>query len=152
MPQLNLNKKFSRREFLYMLEGLAGLAIAGWMITPEKISTPPLDQTPKDYPELLDALQIKTTADGAEVMDVSDAANPALVCKVNTTGTLILNALDGKHSLADIISKTAAGSGREIAHPEIFASRVATFIADLGQAGLLKYPFYVSVIENKVVS
>jgi hypothetical protein len=75
-----------------------------------------------------------------------------LVCKVNQTGGSILRQLDGRHSMMQIIQTTTESIGEKPSNPDLFASKIALFIVKLAEAGFIKQPFYINVIENTFVS
>jgi hypothetical protein len=152
MTKKTMTTHLTRRDFLITLGGIAGAAVVGWIASPKSVELVSKITSPAAFPELLDCLQVRNGDDGTEVYDASDKSNPTLVCKVNETGGSILRQLDGRHSMMQIIQTTTESIGEKPSNPDLFASKIALFIVKLAEAGFIKQPFYINVIENTFVS
>jgi hypothetical protein len=132
-----MKNKINRRDFLIYLGAGTSLAIAGFF-TSDIHATSTKDAS--DKPKLADNVE-KSYEDGHLVLQVNKSN-----CFVNKTGESIINLLDGKSALYDIcrsVSKQYA-----IEHTDALETSVATFLCQLGTAGFLSSPFYVTMYEN----
>jgi len=152
MTNKTVTTHLTRREFLITLGGIAGAVVVGWIASPKSVALISKFTSPAAFPELLDCLEVKNGDDGTEVYDASDKSNPTLVCKVNETGGSIMRQLDGRHSMMQIIQTTTESIGEKPSNPDLFASKIALFIVKLAEAGFIKQPFYINIIENTFVS
>jgi hypothetical protein len=144
--------RFNRRQFLIALEGAIGLTIAGVIVAPRIVDSIAQARPASAHPALLDCLQLRLAAQGADLYDISATGQPALVCSVNQVGGAILERLDGRSSVDTIVTSVLRQLGQTSAQPDAFGGKVAIFIAELAQAGFLKEPFYVNVVEETFVS
>ena len=149
MNEGNGSTRFSRRQFLIALEGVLGLTIAGVIIAPKVADSVAAARGASPRPALLDCLELRPGPEGVDVYDLSAPGAPTLVCSVNSVGGQILPELNGAHTLDGIVEATLQKLGRQRADPQAFGGKVALFIAELAQAGFLKQPFYVEVIEER---
>ena len=148
----NEKNQFTRRDFLIVLGGAVGLTIAGWVAAPKLIKAiSPLAKA-SQTPCLLDCLEIRDTADGSELFDLTDALNPTLVCQVNPTGGAILHAMNGRNSLEKIVESTARSLPETPENAEEFSSKVALFITKMAEAGFVSEPFFVNLTKSEFVS
>ena len=144
--------KISRREFLIGLGGVVGASVVGWIAVPKVVKLFTRSDNTTSYPGLLDCLQIRDTNLGTELIDVSDPSTPTLVCQVNQIGGTILHELNGRNSLEDIAKATANSLSEEVSDIESFTGRVALFISKIAEAGFIKEPFFVKIIEKEYIS
>jgi hypothetical protein len=144
--------KLNRREFIIALGGLTGAAIIGWIAVPKTVEVISQWSNLSLQPELLDCLEIRNGDGRTEIYDISEKTNPILVCKVNTVGGSILRQLDGRHSMNEIIQTVRQSIGITPSETDPFASKVALFITGLAEAGFIKRPFFVNLVENPIVS
>ena len=139
----------NRRHFLYSIAGSA-TAIAGWVLIPGCKSTP-ISQSHREnnfYPQLADGIVFQKTKSGGELINLNDQKQ--VVCEVNEYGLKILEDLDGKNTLQDLAGKLHTGFDPE--HLEHVEASVASFLADLAQAGVLSEPFFVNLYSSEVTA
>jgi hypothetical protein len=144
--------KLTRREFIIALGGITGAAIIGWIASPKIVSELSQFSDPSKFPELLDCLEIRNGDGGTEVYDLSEKTNPTLVCKVNAIGGTVLQQLDGRHSMNEIVQTVSQKVGKTSSDPDQFASKVALFITGLAEAGFIKQPFFVNLVQDAIVT
>lgn len=137
-----------RREFVIAFGVGAGAGIAGYFSycrlprqPPAADSLPPPDGDPR--PRLKDDVVF---ARRAEQLTIRGGSQDNLVlCAVNATGAVVIERLDGRHSIEAIAAAVATQASES--RTEMLTAKVALFVAQLGACGFLTEPFYATLYE-----
>jgi len=136
-------EKYNRRKFLYRLGAGTAIAISGFVTVKYASSVKHNASRVKDgegaeNPVIKQSVR-RITDESGELSLESEQA----LCKMNHTGRIIVERLDGKHSPSDISAEISTRYGITL-NGELEGS-VATFICRLGEYGFLEAPFYVTL-------
>ena len=135
----------SRREFLICLGSGAAATIAGYFLTKLiPVALPATPQTASAQPRIRKEISARREAE-MYVLEAKGHDQP--LGAVNSAGWEVLQRLDGSRSIQDITSALAAGAG--LASNEAMEGKVACFVAQLGEMGLLQQPYYVQIVEAR---
>ncbi|MDR1623955.1 MAG: PqqD family protein [Tannerellaceae bacterium] len=134
-----------RRDFLFRLGFGTTLSIAGAFIVDKAFSagftsSQELSESPSGFPEL--SKDVTKRFEDDKLILFGGRSN----CYVNKTGAKVIGWMDGKNSLKVISSHISEYYSVE--HTDALESSVAMFICQLGEAGLLASPFYVTMYET----
>jgi hypothetical protein len=137
----------TRRHFLIALGAGVTASIAGYFVLRQR---PPQNQPTRgaaaaqpECPQLASDIQLQP--DGQDYLIVG--AEAAVLGAVNNAGYEIMQRLDGRHTVQDIMASLARITG--VQESEQLAGKVAGFVAQLGAMGHLQHPYYVTLIEQK---
>jgi hypothetical protein len=136
----------NRRDFLFRLGIGTPLAITGFFAVDTIMSadtgkSPQLSKSSSsEFPELSVTVK-KEFKDDKLVLSGGN-----IKCFVNKTGEKIIEFMDGKNKLPDICS--CISDYYSIEYTDALQESVAKFICQLGEAGLLSSPFYVTMYET----
>jgi len=83
-----------------------------------------------------------------EMFTLTRLGQPDPLFVVNGIGHAVLRRLDGCHAIQDISAAVAEQSNAP--HSGELDGKIACFVAQLGQLGLLKQPYYVNIVEEFV--
>jgi hypothetical protein len=72
----------------------------------------------------------------------------SVVCAINRPGAVVLEHLDGRHTVEEISEFVAARL--DVSRNELLDSQIAGFIVQLSMLGFLREPFYAYIIERTV--
>lgn len=151
MGEVGISKDISRRSFIVRLVA-TGLAISGWILMPEalrRITNPILH----DYGlELRDDLVVKYVKDGAEIKVVDELGEQRAICKVNEIGRMVLDCMDGRSSIHDIIKNLSSRLEIPKSDADTFSTNVVLFVAQLSEIGLLKRKFFANIYAREIVA
>lgn len=140
-----------RRTFFWALAGgVAGASIAGFVMSRpncQETSPKPRDANGRAeaQPRLRDGVNLTPAPDGIQLW-LKDVGEP--VAGVNRTGGWIVERLNGQHTVSEIARELSRQLG--LPHEESRDAKVAWFIAELGQIGLLCDPYYVQIVEYRM--
>ncbi|MDR0749676.1 MAG: PqqD family protein [Tannerellaceae bacterium] len=134
-----------RRDFLFRLGLGTTLSIAGVFTVDDALpagftGSQELPEPPSGFPEL--SKDVAKRFEDDKLILSGGRTN----CYVNKTGGKVIEWMDGKNSLQAISSHISEYYSVE--HTDTLESSVAMFICQLGEAGLLASPFYVTMYET----
>ncbi len=136
----------TRQQFLWKL-GNGTVAIAGYFLLPRSglaEVAPDAERSDEAEPWLRGDIVMRSDADGLVLTLPSAATSP--VCAVNAAGTEVVRRLDGRTSVPAIARVLAHHAHTDaIGQVEV---KVACFVAQLGQMGFLRAPFYAMITER----
>jgi hypothetical protein len=135
----------NRRDFLFRLGSGTTLSIAGFftvshVFPSEAARSRELSGPPSVFPKLSKDITKRFEED---TLILSGGKSN---CFVNKTGEKVIGWMDGKNNLQAISSRISEYYSVE--YTDALESSVALFICQLGEAGLLAAPFYVTMYET----
>jgi len=139
--QKNKTIALTRRDFLVSLAAGTSLAIAGFFLFDNVLTT--IDSNSDaidDKPDIADGVT-KTFENGQIVLHKNKSK-----CILNNTGGKIIDLLDGNNDLFSISEKIS--KIYSIDHSDVLETSIASFICQLGESGFLASPFYVIMYET----
>lgn len=136
----------TRKEFLWSL-GVGSLAIAGHFAIPRTAHAiaAPASAGEDPEPRLHGDVSVEVDGDGL-LLSRRAGERTAATCAVNEIGAEIVRRLDGRTPVSEI-ARVLAGRAGASAFGEVEA-RVACFVAQLGELGFLRAPFYALIVER----
>lgn len=138
----------SRRDFLIVLGG-AAVGIAGYFL----VRSTPAPQLTAQQPQAGDPRcpvlrpDVCLTRDGA-YYTMQTAVGETLGA-VNAMGYEVVRRLDGRHRIPELAAALQTHAGLTTTEtPEQLAGKIACFVAQLGEMGLLRQQYYVTIFES----
>jgi hypothetical protein len=142
-------KKSGRRSFVLAVGGVVGLSIAGWVTHDRLIGRRrrgnPSDATSSPRPRLRKDVAIVRNGDHMELEQRKQGAASQVVGRLNRPGSVIVEQLDGEHTIEELARHLLTVVGHPSQSPESAKGTVAAFVGELAAAGLLATPFYATV-------
>jgi Coenzyme PQQ synthesis protein D (PqqD) len=136
----------NRRDFLITLGSVVTAGIAGFFLGGTRAQAAPAQglDVASDLPCLRAGLSVYPDGDGVILREYSSGE---LRCGVNHVGREIVSRLDGKHSVEAISADLAKYLG--LPPDGMLEGKVAYFVTQLGDMGLLKSPYFVTLAETR---
>jgi hypothetical protein len=125
-----------RRQFLYNLGAFSTLVITGYFVG--KLFTRNED-VPSEKPKLANVQRLQKN--GRLFL-----SGDTTTCTVNKTGKYVVDLLDGRNTLSDICCRMSQQF--DAPHTGDMEAAVAGFICQLGMAGFLASPYYVTIHDD----
>ena len=142
-------QNLTRRDFLISLTGSSVALITGYFLFRTVGVENILSSHSKNGSSLFPCLK-KEIVFGIndEMVTIYLKNDDSVLCAVNEIGAIIINRLDGRHTVSDI-SKTL-GKKFNIELSESLNAQIANFIAQIGSLGFLRDPFYTTIFFEAV--